>query len=64
MDILLPLLRRTKVSILWSSFFLSFIWSVNCILGTPSFWTNIHLSVIAYHVYSFWLGYLTQDDIF
>ena len=29
----------------WSSFFLSFIWSVNCILGSPSFWANIHLSV-------------------
>jgi hypothetical protein len=26
---LLPLLRRTKASILWSSFFLSFMWSVN-----------------------------------
>ena len=30
--ILNPLLRRTDVSILWSSFFLSFIGSVDCIL--------------------------------
>jgi hypothetical protein len=29
-------------STLWSSFFLSFMWSVNCIL---SFWANIYLSV-------------------
>jgi hypothetical protein len=28
MGILFPLLRRTEVSILWSSFFLSFIWPV------------------------------------
>jgi hypothetical protein len=32
MSIFLPLLR-TEASILWFSFFLSFIWSVNCILG-------------------------------
>ena len=30
-DILIPLLRRTEVSTLWSSF-LSFMWFVNCIL--------------------------------
>jgi hypothetical protein len=30
--ILFPLLRRTEVSTLWSSF-LSFMWSVNCYLG-------------------------------
>jgi hypothetical protein len=53
MGILLPLLRRTEVSILWSSFFLSFIWSVNCILGILSFWATIHLSVRVYHVCSF-----------
>jgi hypothetical protein len=40
-----PYLRRTEVSILCSSFFLSFIWSVNCTLGILSFWANIHLSV-------------------
>jgi hypothetical protein len=33
MGILFPILRRTEVSILWLSFFLSFMWSVNCILG-------------------------------
>jgi hypothetical protein len=45
-----PLIRRTEVCILWSSFFLSFIWSVNCILGIPS------LSVSVYHVCSFVIG--------
>jgi hypothetical protein len=50
---LIPFLRRTKVSTLWSSFFLSFRWSVNCILGILHFWANIHLSVSAYHVCSF-----------
>ena len=40
-----PLLRKTEVSILWSSFFLSFIWSLNCILRIPSFWDNIYFSV-------------------
>jgi hypothetical protein len=29
MGILFPFLRRTEVSTLWCSFFLSFIWSVN-----------------------------------
>jgi hypothetical protein len=38
MGILFPLLRRTEVSTPWSSFFLSFMWSVNCILGILSFW--------------------------
>ena len=60
MCIVSPLLRRAEVSILWSSFFLSFIWSVNCILGIPSFGANMHLSVSAYHLCSFvtWLPYL------
>jgi hypothetical protein len=30
-------LLRIEASTLWSSFFLSFTWSVNCILGIPSF---------------------------
>jgi hypothetical protein len=54
--ILLPLLRRTKASTLWSSFFLSYMWSVNCILGILSFGANIYLSVSAYHVCSFVTG--------
>ena len=43
--------------------------NVNFILGILNFWANIHLSVSAYHVFSFViglphsLGYLTQDDI-
>jgi hypothetical protein len=50
-SILFPLQRRTEASTLWSSFFLSFIWSVNCILGIQNFWANIHLSVSVYHVF-------------
>jgi hypothetical protein len=56
MDILFPLLRRIEVSTLWSSFFLCFIYFANCILDILSFWANIHLSVSAYHVYSFVIG--------
>jgi hypothetical protein len=64
MGILLLLLRRTEVSILWSSFLLSFMLSVNCILGIPSFWANIHLAVSVYHVYSFMTGLPHLDDNF
>ena len=49
MGILFPILRRSEVSTLWSSFFLSSMCFANCILSILSFWTNIHLSVIAYH---------------
>jgi hypothetical protein len=52
MGILFPILRRIKVSTLWSSF-LSLMRFANCILGILSFWANIHLSVSAYHVCSF-----------
>jgi hypothetical protein len=41
--ILFPILRRNEVSTLWSSFFLSFMCFANCILGSLSFWPNIHL---------------------
>jgi hypothetical protein len=34
--IFFSLLRRIKVSTLWSSIFLSFMWFVNCILGVRS----------------------------
>ena len=47
------LLRRTEASTLWSSFLLSFIWSVSCIVGIPSFCSIIHLSVSTYHLCSF-----------
>jgi hypothetical protein len=53
---LLPLLKRTKSPTLWSSCFLSFIWSVNCILDILSFWANSHLSVCAYYGWSFVIG--------
>jgi hypothetical protein len=56
MGIVFPLLSRTEVSTLGSSFILSFMWSVNCILGIPSFWANIHLSVSTDHVCSFVIG--------
>ena len=55
MDILFPLLRRIKVSTLWS-LFLSFMCFANCILGILSFWANIHLSVSAYLMTSFVFG--------
>jgi hypothetical protein len=43
MSILFFLLRRTEVSTLCSSFFLSFMCSVNCILGIPGVWANYPL---------------------
>jgi hypothetical protein len=46
MGILFLILKRTEVSTHWSSFFMSFMWFVKCILGILSFWANIHLSVI------------------
>jgi hypothetical protein len=54
--ILFLLLRRTEASTLHPSFFLSFIWSMNCIFGILSFWGNIHLSMSAYYVCSFVTG--------
>jgi hypothetical protein len=48
-----PLLRSTKVYILWSTFFISFIWPGNCMLVIALYWANIHLSVSVYHVFSF-----------
>jgi hypothetical protein len=53
MGILFPIQRRNEVSILWSSFFLSFMCFANFFLGILSFWANIRLSVSAYHVCSF-----------
>jgi hypothetical protein len=53
--ILFPLLRRIKVSTLWSSF-LSFMCFANFILGILNFWVNIHLLVSAYHVCPFVIG--------
>jgi hypothetical protein len=52
-SILFTLPRSTEASTSYSSFFLSFIRLVNCILGSPSFLANIHLSMSAYHVRSF-----------
>jgi hypothetical protein len=56
MGILFPILRRNEVSTFWSSFILSFMCFVNCILGSLSFWASIHLTVSAYHVCSFVIG--------
>jgi hypothetical protein len=56
LGILFQLSRRTEVSTLCSSLFLSFIYFANCILGILSFWVNIHLSVSVYHVCSFVVG--------
>ena len=55
MGILFSLLRRIKVSTIWTSF-LSFMHFANCILGILSFWANIHLSVSAYYMCSFVTG--------
>jgi hypothetical protein len=63
MDIFFSILIRSEVSKLWSSFFLSFMWSLNYILSILSFWTNIHLSVSAYHFCSFVIG-LPQPGYF
>ena len=54
--VLFPLPRKIRLSILWSSLFLSFLWFVICILGFHSFWDDNHLSVSAYHVCSFVIG--------
>jgi hypothetical protein len=51
-----PFLTRIVVDTLWSSVFLSFMWFVNCTLGIPSVWANIHLLVSAYHECSFVIG--------
>jgi hypothetical protein len=56
MGVVFPILRRGKVSTLWSSFFLSFMSFTNFILYLGSFWANIHLSVSIYHVSSFVIG--------
>jgi hypothetical protein len=47
MGILIPLLKRAAVSTFWSSFYLSFMWPVNCMFSILNFWINIHLSVSA-----------------
>jgi hypothetical protein len=36
--------------------FLCFMWSVNCIVSSPRFWVNIHISVSACNVCSFVTG--------
>jgi hypothetical protein len=48
--------KEDRTPTLWSSFILSFMWSMDCILGIWRFWANIHLSVSAYHVCSFVIG--------
>jgi hypothetical protein len=50
-------------STVWSSF-LSFMWSVNCILGILSFWLIPTYQWVHTTCVLLWLGYLTQDDIF
>jgi hypothetical protein len=57
---LFPFLRRTKTPTFWTPF-LKFMWSVNCILGIPSFWANIPYKWDHTMCVVLWLGYLTQD---
>ena len=54
--ILFPLLSRTEAFTFYSFFFLSFIWSMSCMVGILSFFPNIYLSVSTYHVCSFVIG--------
>jgi hypothetical protein len=58
MGVLFPMLRKDKMSTLWSPFFLSYMCLANCIiiLGILNFWANIHLSMGTYHVSSFVIG--------
>ena len=56
MDILFPILKRDEVSTLLSSLFLSFMCFAKCILGILNFWTNIDVSVSAYHMSSLVIG--------
>jgi hypothetical protein len=56
MDILFHILRRNEVSTCWSSF-LIFLCFGSCILAVLGFWANIHLSVSAYQVSSFVIGF-------
>ena len=58
-----PLLR-TEASKLWSSFFLSFIWSVSCIMGIPTFFLISTYKWVHTMCVLLWLGYLTQNSIF
>ena len=57
MSILFPILGSNEVSMSWSFFFLIFLCFANCILGILDFWVNIHLSVSAYQVTSFVIGF-------
>ena len=45
---LFPLLSRTETFTFWSSFLLSFMWSMSCIVSVPPSLPNIHLSVSTY----------------
>ena len=54
--ILFPILRRDEVSTRWSSFLILLCFA-NHTLGILRFWANIHLSVSAYQVTSFVIGY-------
>jgi hypothetical protein len=63
MSTLFPFLGKTEASTSCSSFFLAFIFSVNCILDVPSYWANIHLSWLHTMCVHFWWGHLTQDII-
>jgi hypothetical protein len=45
MIILFPFLSRYQISTLGPSFLLSFLQSVNCIMGILNFLANIHLEI-------------------
>jgi hypothetical protein len=62
-SILFTLLKSTEASTVWSSFFLSFIWSVNWILIFCTFWLISTYQWVHIMFVPLWLSHLTQEDI-
>ena len=52
-DYFVSRLGGIEVATLWSSFLLSFLWSVSCIMGIRNILANIHLSVNICHACTF-----------
>jgi hypothetical protein len=55
---------KFEASTLWSSFLLSFIWSMSCIMTILRLWGNIYYQWVNTMYVILGLGNLTQDDIF
>jgi len=63
-SILFPIIRRTETFTLWHSFFLSFMWSVNFIVGILIFDLISSYQWVHTMCVLLWLGYLTQNEVF